>query len=79
MKYEVRGTYDMEALTYAEVCEMGDKVIEALGDRVEEYEDTIEALFNGRVATNEEIDKVAREFNIPYDYVENEGWFYVED
>ena len=79
MKYEVRGTYNMEALGYKESCEMANKVIEALGNRVEEYEDAIEALFDGRAATNEEIDKVAREFNIPYDYVENEVWLYVED
>ena len=31
------------------------------------------------IASREEIDEVAKKFNIPYDYVEFESWLYVED
>lgn len=79
MKYEVRGTYDMEALRRAEMEEMTNAVLEALADREEEYDEAIEALFADRIATTEEIDAVAKKFDIPYDYVAFEVWAYVED
>ena len=79
MKYEVKGTYDMEALRRVEMEEMTNAVIEVLADREEEYGEAIEALFADRIATIEEIDTVAKKFDIPYDYVEFEGWAYVED
>ena len=79
MKYEVKGTYDMEALSMKAREEMDKAVIKVLVDREEEYEEAIEALFADRIASREEIDEVAKKFDIPYDYVEFEGWAYVED
>lgn len=79
MKYEVRGTYDMEALSMKAREEMDKAVCKALADREEEYEEAIEALFADRIASREEIDEVAKKFNVPYDYVEFESWLYVED
>ena len=78
MKYEVRGTYDMEALTMKAREEMDKAVSKALADK-EEYEEAIEALFADRTASRKEIDEVAKKFDIPYDYVEFEAWAYVED
>jgi hypothetical protein len=79
MRYEVRRTYDMEALSMKAREEMNKAVVKALADREEEYEEAIETLFADRIASREEIDEVAKKFNIPYDYVEFEGWAYVED
>ena len=37
------------------------------------------ALYEDCVPSEESIDKVAKEFDVPYDYVEFEGWLFVED
>ena len=73
MRYEKKGTYDFEAMGWNEYKEF-DKDFE----RTDEYDDAIWGLFKDNMPTDEEIDAVARRFNVPFDYVEDEGWGFVE-
>ena len=74
MKYEVKGTYDFEAMGWDEY-----KNFDEGFEKTDEYDDAIWELFKDNIPTDEEIDAVAKKFNVPFDYVENEGWLFVED
>ena len=78
MTYAPKGTYDFEAMTWTE-RKAFDPTEGWTEEKCDLYDDAIYDLYRDRIPTDEEIDKVARDFNIPYDYVENEGWLFVED
>ena len=78
MTYAPKGTYDFEAMTWTEYKAF-DPTKGWTEEKCDLYDETIYNLYNDRIPTDEEIEKVAKDFNIPYDYVENEGWLFVED
>ncbi len=79
MKYEPKRTYDMEAFSMKELGDFSKEVYKALAEKDEEYDRAVEDLFTERIPVEEEIDYIAKKFNVPYDYVEYEGWFFVAD
>ena len=78
MMYAPKGTYDMEAMGWEELRAF-DVMVDWTEEKVDAYEDAIYALYEDCVPSDEAVDKVAKEFDVPYDYVEFEGWLFVED
>lgn len=78
MMYAPKGTYDMEAMGWEELKAF-DPMEGWAEEKVDAYMDAIYALYEDCVPSDEAIDKVAKEFDVPYDYVEFEGWLFVED
>lgn len=78
MKYEPKGTYDMEAMGWEE-RKAFDPMAGWDEEKEDAYEEAVYELFEDRFPSQEEIDEVAKKFDIPYDYVADEGWLFVED